>query len=109
MLLAPERLRFILNKLEGRLMGLPAHSVFVAPRYLENYVVLPPGTSQVRTQQGGVLINHLDPECWLPGFRMRDYDDAPQVNAGDQLLDAVTGPLKFRERSYQVAVEHALR
>ncbi|MFT4647906.1 MAG: putative extracellular nuclease [Glaciecola sp.] len=110
MLLDPERLRFFLNNLEGMLVGLPADSVFVAPSNLfGDYVVLPPGTSLVRTQQGGVLINPLDPECWLPGFRMRNYGDAPQVNVGAQLLDAVTGPLNFRVGSYQVAVEGSIR
>ncbi len=110
MRLAPERLRTFLNNLEGMLVGLPADSVFVAPSNLfGDYVVLPPGASVARTQQGGVLIDPRDPECWLPGFRMRAYGDAPQVNVGTRMLNAIAGPLNFRSGAYQIAFEGGIR
>lgn len=99
-----EQLTAYLNGLEGMLVGIPAGSTFVAPSNpYGDYVVLPPDASVVRTRHGGVLIDAAHPERWLPGFRVLDYADAPLVNVGAELAEAVIGPLNFRSASYQIA------
>ena len=108
--LPQERLAAFLNRLEGMLVGLPAGSTFVAPSNpFGDYVVLPPGASLARTPQGGVLIDPQAPNRWLPGFRVREYADAPRVHVGAELLDSVTGPLNFRADSFQVAAAGPIR
>jgi len=109
-LVEPERLAVLLNGLEGMLVGVLAGSTFVAPSNLfGDYVVLPPDASVVRTQDGGVLIDPTVPECWLPGFRIVAYADAPRVNVGAALLAPVIGPLNFRVASYQIATDGPVR
>lgn len=98
------RLRALLNSLEGMLVEIPAGSTFVAPSNLfGDYVVLPPGAGLERTPFGGVLIDPQEPHRWLPGFRVLDYAEAPQVHVGSKLLHPVRGPLNFRVASYQIA------
>ncbi len=114
LLVSHARLSAYLNGLEGMLVGVPAGSSFVAPSNpFGDYVVLPPqGTSQIqltRTTQGGVLIDPQQPDRWLPGFRVLDYGDAPQVHVGAELLEPITGPLNFRVASYQIATEGPIR
>lgn len=99
-----QELAAFLNHLEGMLVGVPAGATFVAPSNpFGDYVVVPPGADLLRTQHGGVLIDPLAPERWLPGFRVLDYGDAPIVSVGAQLLEPVVGPLNFRVASYQIA------
>ena len=104
------RLREFLNHLEGMLVGVPAGAIFVAPSNpFGDYVLLPPGADLPRTQAGGVLIDPEVPERWLPGFRLLDYDVAPRVNVGAQLLEPVVGPLNFRVASFQIAAAGGVR
>lgn len=103
-LVGQRRLSAFLNGLEGMLVGIPAGSTFVAPSNpYGDYVVVPPGASVTRTRQGGVLIDPVAPDRWLPGFRVVDYADAPEVHVGAELLEPVVGPLNFRVASYQIA------
>ncbi len=99
-----------LNRHEGMLVGVPAGSTFVAPsNAYGDYVVLPPGADLTRSEYGGVLIDPTEPERWLPGFRLLDYAEAPRVNVGAELLEAVTGPLNFRVASFQIATAGPVR
>jgi len=109
-LVEPERLAAFLNSLEGMLVGVKAGAVFAAPSNpFGDYVVLPDDADLKRTAHGGVLIDPQAPERWLPGFRLLDYDRAPQVNVGSKLLDDVTGPLNFRVESFQIAARGPVR
>ncbi len=104
MLVEPKVLAAFLNHLEGMLVGIPAGATFVAPSNpFGDYVCVPPDADLVRTEHGGVLIDPLLPERWLPGFRVSNYGDAPTVNVGAELLEPVIGPLNFRVASYQIA------
>ena len=104
------QLRSLLNSLEGMLVGLPKGSIFTAPSNpFGDYVVLPPGGPLLRTEMGGVLINPSEPERWLPGFRLLDYDEAPCVHVGAELLDPVIGPLNFRSDSFQISASGSAR
>ena len=99
-----------LNRLEGMLVGLAAGSTFVAPSNpFGDYVVVPPGADFRRTRHGGVLIDPRAPDRWLPGFRVLDYAEAPEVHVGATMLDAITGPLNFRSASFQIAAARAPR
>jgi len=105
-LVTHERLTALLNSLEGMLVGVPAGSTFIAPSNpFGDYVVLPPDAPIARTPQGGVLIDPDHPDRWLPGFRVLNYADAPQVHVGAELLEPVTGPLNFRVASFQMVAE----
>jgi predicted extracellular nuclease len=109
-LVEQQELAAFLNHLEGMLVGVPAGATFVAPSNpFGDYVVVPPHTDLMRTQQGGVLIDPHAPERWLPGFRVLDYAAAPTVNVGAQLLEPVVGPLNFRVASYQIATTGPVR
>lgn len=99
-----DRLAAGLNRLEGMLVGVEAGATFVAPSNpFGDYVVLPPGADLARTEHGGVRIDPEQPERWLPGFRVLDYDHAPTVDVGATLKAPVVGPLNYRVASYQIA------
>ncbi|MEM7201097.1 MAG: endonuclease/exonuclease/phosphatase family protein [Planctomycetota bacterium] len=109
-LVEPGLLAQRLNALEGMVVGVEAGSVFAAPsNAFGDYVVVPPGASLARTQQGGVLIDPARPQRWLPSLRVLDYDQAPRVHVGAELLQAVVGPLNFRSGAYQLAARDDLR
>ena len=99
-----------LNNLEGMLVGVPAGATFVAPSNpFGDYVLVPPDADVKRTTAGGVLIDPLQPGRWLPSFRILDYDQAPRVDVGAELMEAVVGPLNFRVASYQFVVTGPVR
>lgn len=99
-----------LNNLEGMLVGVPAGATFVAPSNpFGDYVLVPPDADVKRTTAGGVLIDPVQPGRWLPSFRILDYDQAPRVDVGAELMEAVVGPLNFRVASYQFVVAGPLR
>ncbi len=103
-------LAVFLNSLEGMLVGVAAGATFTAPSNpFGDYVVAPAEADLVRTGQGGVLIDPERPERWLPGFRLLNYDEAPTVNVGAELLEAVIGPLNFRVASFQIAAASPVR
>jgi predicted extracellular nuclease len=102
-----------LNGLEGMLVSIEAGQTFIAPSNpFGDYVVIldkdasPPDV--VRTEQGGVLLDHQNPLRWYPGFRIKDYKIAPRVNVGAKLRSRITGPLKYRVESYQIAANHPI-
>ena len=102
-----------LNGLEGMLVSIEAGQTFISPSNpFGDYVLIldkdasPPGV--LRTEQGGVLLDHKNPLRWYPGFRIKDYKFAPRVNVGAKLLSRVTGPLKYRVEAYQIAVYHSI-
>ena len=104
-LVAHQALSTYLNNLEGMLVGMPAGATFVAPSNpFGDYVVVPPDADVTRTMAGGVLIDPNHPERWLPSFRILDYDQAPRVDVGAELIEAIVGPLNFRSASYQFVV-----
>jgi predicted extracellular nuclease len=103
-LVEPGTLAAFLNSLEGMLVGVERGATFTAPSNpFGDYVLLPADAGLARTQQGGVLIDPLQPLRWLPGFRVINYAEAPTVNVGSELLEPVTGPLNYRVQSYQIA------
>ncbi len=103
-LVEPQKLALFLNSLEGMLVGIESGAIFTAPSNpFGDYVLLPADSDLVRTRQGGVLIDPEWPERWLPGFRVINYDDAPSVNVGAELLAPIVGPLNFRVASFQIA------
>lgn len=109
-LVRPAELAALLRRLEGMLVGVAAGATFVAPSNpFGDYVLLPRGANLARTQQGGVLIDPRLPERWLPGFRVLDYDAAPTVHVGAELLEPILGPLNFRAASYQIAAAGPVR
>ncbi len=99
-----------LNGLEGMLVGVQAGAVFIAPSNpFGDYVVAPADLYDALNSSGGVLLDPDNPERWFPGFRIVDYDKAPNVNVGSTLDEAVTGPLNYRSASYQIAVTGPIR
>ena len=106
---AGELARF-LNGLEGMLVGVQAGAVFIAPSNpFGDYVVAPVDFYDVLNSNGGVLLNPDNPERWFPGFRIVDYDKAPNVNVGSTLNEPVTGPLNYRSAAYQIAAQGPIR
>lgn len=102
-----------LDRLEGRVAGVPVGSVFTAPSNLfGDYVVLPPGTDALRTPHGGLRIDPARPLRWLPSFRVR-MSQATRVDVGSRLRAPVIGPLNYRAEAFQIVattplqVEHA--
>lgn len=102
-----------LNRLEGMLVSIEAGQTFIAPSnpYADYVVILDadkPVPGVVRTEQGGVLVDHQNALRWYPGFRLTSYTDAPRVNVGSKLLSRVTGPLNYRVESFQIQVSHPI-
>ena len=110
----PDELAIFLNGLEGMLVSIAPGQTFIAPsnRYGDYVVILDadgPVRGALRSEQNGVLIDHQNPLRWYPGFRMKDYADAPCLNVGSKLLSQIVGPLNYRVESYQIAVNHPFR
>jgi predicted extracellular nuclease len=102
-----------LNSLESMLVSIEAGQTFIAPSNLfGDYVLIldadKPAGGVVRTEQGGVLVDHQNPLRWYPGFRISHYADAPRVNVGSKLLTRISGPLNYRVEAYQVMVRHPI-
>ena len=102
-----------LNSLEGMLVSIEAGQTFISPSnaygdYVLNLDADGPVAGQIRTEQGGVLIDHKNPLRWYPGFRMINYARAPRVNVGSKLLTKVVGPLNYRVEAFQIAVDHRI-
>jgi len=109
----PDELAIFLNGLEGMLVCIEAGQTFIAPsnRYGDYVLILDaekPVQGVVRSAQNGVLIDHLNPSRWFPGFRMKDYALTPRLNVGARLLSRVVGPLNYRVESYQINVTHPI-
>lgn len=109
----PDQLAVFLNGLEGMLVSIAAGQTFIAPSNLfGDYVLIldaeKPAEGLIRTEQGGVLIDHQNPLRWYPGFRIKDYRLAPRLNVGAKLSSRLTGPLNFRVESYQIHVNQAI-
>ena len=103
-----------LNSLEGMLVSIEAGQTFIAPSNpFGDYVLIldadKPAEGVTRTAQGGVLADHRNASRWYPGFRIKDYKNAPRVNVGTKLLSPVTGPLKYRVEAYQIGVDHPIK
>ena len=103
-----------LNALEGMLVSIDAGQTFIAPSnpYGDYVLILDadgPQAGVVRSEQGGVLVDHQNPLRWYPGFRISNYAKAPRLNVGSKLLTRVVGPLNYRVEAYQIAVDHKIR
>jgi len=110
----PDELAIFLNGLEGMLVSINKGQTFISPSNLfGDYVLIldadKPVEGVLRSAQGGVLIDHNNPQRWYPGFRMTDYDSAPCLNVGSKLKSRVVGPLNYRVESYQIAVNHTIK
>jgi len=110
----PDELAIFLNGLEGMLVSIEAGQTFISPSNLfGDYVLIldadKPVEGVLRSAQGGVLIDHKNPQRWYPGFRMTDYKSAPCLNVGSKLNSTVVGPLNYRVESYQIAMNHPIR
>lgn len=97
-----------LNSLEGMLVTLPAGATFVAPsNNFGDYVCALPyhfnSQGNIATAEKGLIITPQSHTEWLPGFRVRDYQQAKQLNVGARLLSDITGPLHYRADSWQIA------
>jgi len=102
-----------LNSLEGMLLSIGAGNTFIAPSNpFGDYVIAldvdQPVKDALRSPEGGVLMNHSNPQRWYPGFRITDYRKAPRVNVGAKLLAPVVGPLNYRVEAYQLAVDQLI-
>jgi predicted extracellular nuclease len=107
-------LAVFLNGLESMLVSIEAGHTFIAPSnpYGDYVLVLDadgPHGGEVRTEQGGLLIDHSNPLRWYPGFRLKNYAKAPQLNVGSKLLSRIMGPLNYRVEAFQIAVDHSIR
>jgi predicted extracellular nuclease len=102
-----------LNGLESMLVSIEAGQTFISPSnafgdYVLNLDADGPVADQIRTEQGGVLVDHQNPLRWYPGFRMINYAHAPRLNVGSKLLSRVVGPLNYRVEAFQIAVDHPI-
>ena len=109
----PAELAIFLNGLESMLVSIGPGQTFIAPSNpFGDYVVIldaeKPAEEVIRTEQGGVLVDHQNPLRWFPGFRLSHYPDAPRVNVGSKLLSRVSGPLNYRVEAYQVKLSHPI-
>lgn len=107
-------LAVFLNGLEGMLVSIEAGQTFIAPSNpYGDYVLMldadGPETGAIRTEQGGMLVDHQNPLRWYPGFRMTDYAKAPRLNVGSTLLSRLVGPLNYRVEAFQIRVDHSIR
>lgn len=107
-------LAVFLNGLESMLVSIEAGQTFIAPSnpYGDYVLILDadgPVTGALRSEQGGVLIDHQNPLRWYPGFRVTDYGKAPKLNVGSKLLSRINGPLNYRVEAFQISVDHSIR
>lgn len=110
----PVELAVLLNGLEGMLVSIGPGNTFISPSNpFADYVVIldadKPVEGVMRTEQGGVLVDHQNPLRWYPGFRLTNYSLAQRVNVGSKLLSRVTGPLNYRVEAFQMAVSDPIR
>jgi predicted extracellular nuclease len=110
----PHELAMFLNGLEGMLVTIGAGHTLIAPSNpFADYVLIldaeKPIEGVVRTQNGGVLVDHENPLRWYPGFRLSNYKHAKRVNVGSKLLSPVTGPLNYRVEAFQMTVSDPIR
>jgi len=110
----PAELAVFLNGLEGMLVSIGPGNTFIAPSNpFADYVLIldadKPVEGVMRTEQGGVLVDHQNPLRWYPGFRLTNYAFAQRVNVGSKLLSRVTGPLNYRVEAFQMAVSDPVR
>jgi predicted extracellular nuclease len=105
----PVELTVFLNGLESMLVSIGPGHTFIAPSNpFGDYVLIldaeKPVEGVIRTEHGGVLVDHQDPLRWYPGFRLTNYSLAQRVNVGSKLLSRVTGPLAYRVEAFQMTV-----
>ena len=110
----PDELAVFLNGLEGMLVSIGPGHTFIAPSNpFADYVLIldadKPLEGVIRTEQGGVLVDHQNPLRWYPGFRLINYAFAQRVNVGSKLLSRVTGPLNYRVEAFQMAVSDPIK
>lgn len=110
----PDELATFLNGIESMLVSIDAGQTFIAPSNpYGDYVMMldseGPATAEIRTAEGGVLVNQKNPLRWYPGFRMTNYARAPRLNVGSKLLTRVTGPLNYRVEAFQIAIDHRIK
>ncbi len=108
-----DELAIFLNGLEGMLVTIGAGQTFISPSnaygdYVLNLDANGPASDEIRTEEGGVLVDHQNPLRWYPGFRMINYAHAPRLNVGSKLLSRVVGPLNYRVEAFQIAVNHRI-
>jgi predicted extracellular nuclease len=108
-----DELAIFLNGLEGMLVSIEPGQTFISPsNAFGDYVLIldadGPVADAVRTEQGGVLVDHQNPLRWYPGFRMINYARAPRLNVGSKLLSRIVGPLNYRVEAFQIAVDHPI-
>lgn len=106
-------LAVFLNGLEAMLVTIDAGQTFIAPSnpYGDYVLILDadkPVEGVIRTEQGGVLLEHDNPLRWYPGFRIKEYKFAPRLNVGAKLLSRVTGPLNYRVEAYQILIDEKI-
>jgi predicted extracellular nuclease len=109
-----EELAAFLNSLEGMLVSIDPGQTFIAPSNPYGDYVLAldaegPEKNAIRTEQGGVLLDHDNPLRWYPGFRISNYARAPRLNVGAKLLSPIGGPLNYRVEAYQILVDHRVK
>lgn len=106
-------LAIFLNGLEGMLVSIAPGQTFISPSnaygdYVLNLDANGPAADEIRTKQGGMLVDHQNPLRWYPGFRMVNYARAPRLNVGSILLSRVVGPLNYRVEAFQISVDHRI-
>ena len=91
----------------------PGHTFIAPSNPFADYVLIldadKPVKGVIRTEQGGVLIDHQNPLRWYPGFRLTNYAFAQRVNVGSKLLSQVTGPLNYRVEAFQMSVSDPIK
>ena len=102
-----------LNSIEGMLCVIKAGARFLAPSNPFGDYVLCTKTFYEQNSAlhagGGLRVDPNDPHRWFPSMRALDLRHAPSVNVGDTLgLDAA-GPLNYRAKAYQIAVQGRIR
>jgi len=102
-----------LNGLEAMLVSIGSGHTFIAPsNRFADYVLLldaqKPIEGLTRTGQGGVLVDHQNPQRWYPGFRLGNYKHAKRVNVGSKLISPISGPLNYRVEAFQITVSHPI-
>ena len=98
-----------LNSLEGMVVELPAGMRFIAPSnpfgdYVLAFADNDQNSIELRSKDGGVLIEASNPNRWYPGFRVYDYRHAKKLNVGSKLKSPVRGSLHYRVDAWQIAV-----
>lgn len=103
------KLAKLLNSLEGMLLAIEPGQTFVAPsnRYGDYVLALDSADTidaGITTEQGGFIPKFNNELCWLPGFRISNYNHAQRVNVGSKLRSEISGPLNYRVDAYQIVV-----